>query len=236
MKHFVRNILRKRGFDVVRYPLVSWDLRRRMQLLANWKIGQLLDVGANEGQYAAGMRKLGYSGKIVSFEPLDIARQILEERSAADIAWHLRPEALGDTDGDAEINVAGNSQSSSLLDMKQVHLDAAPESKYVGIQKVKIRRLSGLWDELGLDTSPLMLKIDAQGYEKKILEGCMDRLNRIKVIQLEMSLTPMYEGEADLEEMLAWVKGKGFTLVSLEPGFEDKASDKLLQVDGIFQR
>ena len=233
---FLRDLFRKTGFDLIRYPPFPYDLKRRAKLLRGWDIELLLDVGANEGQYGLQMRRIGYQGRIISFEPLDSAREVLETAAAADGNWQVRAEALGDEDAQSVLHVAGNSQSSSLLPMRPAHIEAAPGSVYMAEQPVSLRRLDGLWDNLEIPPGPMMLQIDAQGLEKKILEGCGEKLENFTALQLELSLQPLYEGETGLQDMLAWLSDRGWTLVSLEPGFDNPASGKLLQVDGLFEK
>jgi hypothetical protein len=54
------------------------------------------------------------------------------------------------------------------------------------------------------------------------------------VIQLEMSLVPLYENEMLFFEMTKYLNDKGFQLYSLENGFSNPDTGQLLQVDGIF--
>ena len=82
------------------------------------------------------------------FEPLSEAFSALERRASRDSHWQVHRLALGDRDGTAEINVAGNSWSSSLLPMGAQHLRSAPQSAYVGTESVPIARLDSIWDDL----------------------------------------------------------------------------------------
>ena len=79
-----------------------------------------------------------------------------------------------------------------------------------------------------------MLKIDTQGYEKNVIDGATKSLGSIKVIQLEMSILPLYENEMLYVDMINYLDKKGFQLFSLENGFSDQHTGQLLQVDGIF--
>ncbi|MEU0217078.1 FkbM family methyltransferase, partial [Streptomyces sp. NPDC006265] len=58
-----------------------------MQLILRSRIDVVLDVGANRGQYAAMLRRFGYRGRIVSFEPLHEPLRTLRRRAAADPLW-----------------------------------------------------------------------------------------------------------------------------------------------------
>lgn len=210
--------------------------QRRSKLIESERIGVVLDVGANAGQFASKLRDGRYGGRIVSFEPLSEAFSALERRASRDSHWQVHRLALGDRDGTAEINVAGNSWSSSLLPMGAQHLRSAPQSAYVGTESVPIARLDSIWDDL-IDTgSRVWLKMDVQGFEAMVLEGALGCLHRIQVIQAELPLTPLYEGEAGWRTLVDWLEERSFALAGLEPGFSDPSSGRLLQFDGIFVR
>ena len=72
----------------------EWD--RLVQLLGAHGITLVIDVGANEGQYGAGLRRAGYTGRVVSFEPGAEAHRNLTQRAHADVQWDVAPRlALG---------------------------------------------------------------------------------------------------------------------------------------------
>ena len=228
--------LRKAGFEVTRYKPTSSPVARRTHLLERNRIDLVLDVGANVGQYAASLRECGYRGRIVSFEPLTSAFSRLKASTEADPLWQVVNIGLGDRDERATINIAGNSLSSSLLDMLPAHLKSAPESAYVGTEEITVSRLDSVFSKYHQRGDRTFLKLDAQGYERKILEGASLSMTDILGIQLEMSIEPLYINEMPYLEMLAYLAGMGFTLASIEPGFGDPVSGRMLQMDGIFFR
>ncbi len=207
-----------------------------MKLLSHYKIDLVLDVGANIGQYAEQLRQLGYRGRIVSFEPLSSAFASLRGRTEKERNWTAVNVALGDKKGTATINVAGNSESSSILPMLDAHVRSAPQSAYVGTEQVQVETLADVLRAHRRTGERVFIKIDAQGYEKQILDGAGDTLSHVDGLQLEMSLVPLYEGELLLPRMVDLLASRGFTLMSLEPGHSDPASGQLLQTDGVFFR
>jgi len=230
----VRARLRRAGYDLCRYPPA--EARRRAKLLASERIDTVLDVGANAGQFAESIRLSGYGGRIVSFEPLSKAFSKLERRVARDPAWEARRVALGEADGTGEINIAANSWSSSLLPMGQRHLDSAPDSAYVGRETVPMARLDSIWDEVVAGAERPWLKLDVQGYEMHVLAGAGERIGAVRVVQAELELVSLYEGDVPWRELVDWLTGRGFALAGLEPGFEDPQTGRMLQFDGIFVR
>ena len=198
---------------------------------------RVFDVGANIGQYGLSLRKCGFTGRIVSFEAIPAVHARLSAVAAADPNWIVAPCcALGRAPGEANINLAGNSVSSSLLPMSDVHLKAAPDSKYVASQAIRLERLDDIGRSLLPEDGTLFLKIDTRGYEAEVLAGADLVLRRVTAMQLEMSLTPLYQGAPSFREMLDLCESLGFHLHGLIPGFYEEKSGRLLQVDGLFLR
>jgi len=211
-------------------------LARRMKLLRDHRISVVLDVGANTGQYTGALRRAGYRGRVVSFEPVSSAYVRLARNAKRDRGWTAVRMALGERNHDAPIHVSGDSRASSLLKMLPAHLAVASYFQTRGQELIPVRTLdSVLGDHVGR-RDRAFLKIDAQGYELKVLQGARKSLRRIAGLQLEMSLVPLYRGETLLPKMVALLGRLGFSLMSLEYGFCDPRTGRMLQVDGIFFR
>ena len=219
-----------RGFEVRRHPAV-----RRAAMFAEHGIDLVVDVGAATGGYGEQVRKFGYTGPILSFEPLDTAFAQLSATIAGDPAWTARQVALGSEPGEAVINIASNSDSSSLLPMESAHTDAEPSVGYVGQQTVTVARLDDLIDEVATPESRIFLKIDAQGFEKEVLAGAQQTLARCQGLQLELSFVPLYAGGMLIDEAISTAYRAGFQMVSVEQGWA-AASGQMLQADGVFFR
>ncbi len=221
----------------------GWELRpasddadkRRGRLLEREGIDVVLDVGANVGQYGMRLRTNGYRGRIVSFEPYAQAYAQLERTAARDPLWEAHRIALADEEGEAHLNVAGNSFSSSLLPMADRHRQSAPDAAYVDTEPVRTARLDALWERL-VEGRRIWLKLDVQGFEMHVLRGAGERLADTRVVQSELSLKPLYEGGASWTAVVEWLSDRGFSLAGVEPGFEDPASGRMFQFDGIFVR
>ncbi|MEE9406937.1 MAG: FkbM family methyltransferase [Polaribacter sp.] len=232
--NLVRSFLNPLKIDLVKYP--NLDLRRREKLLSHHKITKILDVGANSGQYALQTFKLGYKGEIVSFEPVNSTFKNLEKKAIKNKNWKVFNYGLGDKEEELEINISENSYSSSLLDIMPSHLKSAPESKIVGKEVVVIKTLDAIFNNFVLDDEVVLLKLDVQGFEKNVLEGAIKSLKNIHGIQIEMSVEELYSKEMLYLEMTNYITSLGYNLYSLENGFYDENSGKLLQVDGVFFR
>lgn len=236
-KRLVRSLFLRAGLDLHRLtPASDPYVQLHYGLKAN-AVDLVLDVGANTGQFASGLRAIGYKGRIVSFEPLSAAHAKLSAAAAGVPAWSVHPRcAVGDRDGETQINVAGNSVSSSVLPMTDKHSTAAPGSAYVGRESVPIVRLDSVAAQyLGGAAKPF-LKIDTQGFEWQVLEGARETLPRLAGILCEMSLVPLYSGQRLWKDTLARIEGEGFALWALQTGFTDPQDGRTLQMDGIFFR
>ena len=230
LRTVTKRVGRAAGLEVNSLSTSFTGLQRR---LLN-EVDLLVDVGANTGQYAALVRSLGYRGQIVSFEPGRQAFDLLADRAAADARWDVRQCALGAAAGTAVLHLSANSASSSMLPIRPDHIAAAPYSHVTGHEKI---RVSTADEELaGVPGSSLWLKMDVQGGEMDVLRGADATCDRVRVVQSEMLLGDLYEGQADYLEVCAVLRDRGLRLHHVERGFQDKRSGLVLAVDGLFVR
>jgi FkbM family methyltransferase len=206
---------------------------RRADLLAERGVELVIDVGANQGQYAAQLRRYGYRGAIISFEPLSGPYAALRRRAAADERWEVRRLALSDGDHDIELGVAGIFGSALPTGP---HLAALfPEAVPMAHERVPAARLDDLALELPA-AGVTLLKLDVQGYELRVLAGATRTLAGVDVIEAELSVAALYDGQPRLGEVLRALEDEGFALHALEPTLRDYRTGEQLQYDGLFVR
>lgn len=237
LKHELRQYIQRFGLDVVRYPLHD-PVARTVQLLHHHKVDCVIDVGANDGGFATTIRGLGYSSRIISFEPLSAPFSALSRKARKYENWDVVQCAVGDVKEQVKINVSGNDGlSSSVLPMLSTHTTVAPNSRYIGTESAPQDRLDALLPSMGVgSTSRTFLKIDVQGYERAVLDGCSGLFTEGAIVgmQLELSLVPLYAGAMTYRDSLDHAESLGMTLMGLDPVFADPQSGQLLQADAVF--
>jgi len=207
------------------------------ELLKLYQVDTVFDIGANSGVSGEYFRNIGFAGKMVSFEPVSDLYQQLEKRVSKDPLWLSENVAIGDQEGEQEIYLTGgagaaNSFLVSIGQMEQV----APELATIGREMVKLRTLRSIIEEHYPRGNRLFLKIDAQGYEKKILEGAVDQLNKVVGIRIELSIVRSYAGEPLICEMLPYLYELGYRVCAIDEAWSDRTTQEVYQVDAILFR
>jgi FkbM family methyltransferase len=180
----------------------------------------VLDVGANTGQYGTLLRAHGYQGWIVSFEPVAGAFEQLSELAGRDRGWRVFPLALGARTERRRIAVAEVSQLSSFRTFSEYASTELPgASDVTHTEEVDIGTLNDVWNESlrALPRSRVFLKLDTQGWDLEVLKGANEVLERLVGLQLEASLTPIYEGVPTFAQTVEHVAGLGFDLTGVFP-------------------
>lgn len=225
IKYFLQSLLRQKGRCIERYPLA--------QYLRDFSIDCYLDVGANSGQTGKELRTLGYRGRIISFEPQSSAYSQLETSAAGDEHWNTYRHGLGDRDETLTLNISGLNASSSFRQLTQEAVQALPQLSYIETEQVVSKRLDNIIDSICQEDDCIFLKIDTQGYEMQVLEGASGCLDRIKGLQIELSIVAQYQNEILIEDMIRLVRSYGFVPYWLLPGHRNYNTMQLYQVDMI---
>jgi FkbM family methyltransferase len=236
MKRALKYLANALGYEVHKQSLSA--PQRKLEMLRRLGINFVLDVGANTGQYATDLRRIGYKGRIWSYEPLHEAFALLEKAAASDDKWKAINCGCGATASSAAINVAKNSYSSSLLPMLGAHLAFEPNSQYISQEAISICSLDDSVIASLTDDDKLWLKIDTQGYEAEVLKGAPLLLRRVSALEIELSLVPLYRGQLLIDEMMAELYQLGFRLVGVAPVpvFCEPETGYAMQIDGTFVR
>lgn len=231
-----RAALASRDVYVVRGRQQRLD-HQLMRMFESLSTDCVLDVGANVGQYAALLRQAGWSGPIVSFEPVPATFATLAQARAHDDAWSGTNISCGDQDGTAVIS---HYEGASDLDSFRRPTDYGRE-RLVGLRnaptsvEVPVRRLDGIWDEVVPATATTVhLKIDTQGSDLEVLEGARDRLDLIRSLQIELPAKPAYDGLPTLGQAVDVVMSMGFEAVAFFPVARDRDGLRAVEFDGLF--
>jgi len=192
--------------------------RRRVRDLIDFiqdrKIDTVIDVGANVGQFGEGLRAEGFRGRIISFEPIAAVYQEMAKKAAADGNWQAHRCGLGSEPGTAQIHVSELTVFSSILDMTSTANLHDSRTAVSRTEEIEIRTL----DQVAADlTGNILLKIDAQGYERQVIEGGRETIARVLGIQLELPVIRVYEGEWQFHEALKYMADIGFVPAQIQP-------------------
>jgi FkbM family methyltransferase len=196
----------------------------------------VLDVGANTGQFAVASAKLFPGARVYSFEPLPECVTQLRRHANKLPNLTIYPFALGDHEADdLPFHVNSYSQSSSALRLTEDHRTAFPNEKETAATTVEASTLDRIFELIDL-APPVLLKLDTQGYEAKVLLGGVKTLKRVDYVVLEASLRPMYEGEVLFLDLVRLMAGYGFRFLRPVGWLADRKTDEVLQMDALFER
>jgi FkbM family methyltransferase len=201
--------------------------------LRKYKINTVLDIGANAGYFAERIQRVIPEARIYSFEPL---RECYEElvkkfkKNAKCNAFHF---ALGNETGEIEIYKNEYSASSSLLKMADLHKESFPFTKNTIIEKVRVFRLNDVADQMNLEP-PILIKMDVQGYEDKVIEGGEAVLRQADIVITELSVEKLYENQPLFDDIYKMMLNLGFQYQGNYEQLNHPEDGRILQMDGIF--
>ena len=231
----IRTIIKKPlnalGVDLVRYhPQYSIG---QYAYIASLNIQTVIDVGAHTGEFARMIADMLRDATILSFEPQRREFKELEQNLRAVQKSRAFQFALGDRSETLELRRSDYSQSSSLRKMTDLHKEAFPESAGESLEQVEVRRLDEVLAESDLQPE-VLLKIDAQGYEDKVLAGAPRTLARSKAAIIEVSFRELYEGQPLFDSIYRTMHDASFSYMGNLYQLVHPLDRSVLQADALF--
>jgi len=195
----------------------------------------VLDVGANTGQFASAVRAVLPSVQLYSFEPLPDCCARLRRRLERFGRFAAYNVALGDVAGVKTFQRNVFTEASSLLKMGRAHEEAFPWARDVKTETVRVDTLDACASSLTL-APRVLLKLDVQGYELKVLQGARQTLAAITYVLVETSYQSLYEGEATFDDVYQFLKEAGFDYAGNLDQLLSPLDGSILQADLLFVR
>jgi FkbM family methyltransferase len=209
-----------------------WQFRR---WLWSAEIATVLDVGAHQGRFAFAMRRFLPEAQIYSFEPQSDCFRKLNQRLGKDRRFQAFEVALGESQGSTVFFRCEYSESSSILPMSSLHKAAFPWASRNTTETVTMNKLDNYLPQLRL-APKVLLKIDVQGYEDKVLLGGLKLLDSVDYLLIEVSFKPVYSGQFLFGDIYKMLIERNFRLIGNFEPLLSPLDGSFLQSDMLFGR
>ncbi|MDD5036826.1 MAG: FkbM family methyltransferase [Methylococcaceae bacterium] len=197
-------------------------------------LASVVDIGANRGQFALAARRWAPAARVISFEPLPEPAAKFRAVFADDPRVTLHQVAISPERGETTIHVSARDDSSSLLPITAMQNNLFPGTAEAGTATITVGPLANYVPAEAIE-SPALLKLDVQGFELQALQGCEDLLYRFTHVYVECSFVELYAGQAFADEVISWLRERGFVLQGVYNLAYDR-SGKAIQADFLFGR
>lgn len=208
---------------IVRPHLIGllFEQEHLRRVFNEFRIDCVFDVGAHEGEYAEMIRtRAGYTGPIVSFEPVPDAAEILRRKAAQDEAWFVEQIALDDSLGRKPFNIMADTQFSSFHTPNNAELAIfATKNSILQSVSVETSTLQFQYEKYStmLRFKRPFVKVDTQGHDCAVFAGAGAALANFVGLQSELSVQRIYEETPEMSEALRYFHDRGFVLSALVP-------------------
>lgn len=227
MKSILKKVFNYFGFNIIRNNKeinnVDFNDLLKQKISSNPII---FDVGGNSGQSIIKFKKIFKNPIIHSFEPIESEYKKMKDIFGSDENVFLNNFALGEKEELKEFNITAKSSNSSfnkvktgtkwLKERSKEHLNNS-EDYIVKKEIVKISTIDKYCLEKKINQIDL-IKIDTQGYEDKVLEGCKRTFEKdnVKAIITEVMFDNVYEKYFSFSDIEKHILPFNFRMVGID--------------------
>src|SRR5262249_9778844 len=223
LKRAVQGFLGAFGYRLVPVDAAkpSWGLTQFFPLLKRFGFDpkNIWDVGANRGDWTRAALRYFPAADYTLVEPQDHLREQIADaiRSGHRIRW-VNAGASNEP-GVLPLYVSAKDQSSSFLDYDRI--------KDASVRKIEvpIRTLNEIRSSLSLPV-PEMLKIDAEGFDLRVLQGASDFLGVTEMVLAEAAIAKL-DFENSARNLINAMDNWGYRLLEITALHRSPAEDVL---------
>ncbi len=234
--------LLRRALRIISHTIVRRDVHQRMHrrchrqgtrgaldfaISRGLQAASIIDVGTEMGTPAIWSRFPKAAQLLIEprKECLPTLEKHARESKARGIDVRIACAAAGDVEGTAEFHVAAKGESSSLL-------GPADQTTPTETFQVPIRTIDNLLKEHPLPT-PIFFKVDAEGYDLKVLQGAVETLPKCSLVMIEGTPRERQEGACRMSDLVNFMESRGWVLFDIIAPHHDDA-DMLDHFDLLF--
>lgn len=234
LKRFSRKILNNFGYEVRKIgspavnPEVNKDLWNWLRAYGN--IRSVIDIGANNGEFAEFMSTYFDAKITIAIEPLPGYDILIQERLKKIQNLYVFNCAVSDQIGITQFRVNPYSPASSLLETTAFSTTEFPQvldKEHQTLVDIEIKKLDDILKGLELEEN-LLIKIDVQGLEDKVIKGGMEIFKRASFVLIEMSFIEIYLGQPLFEEVHQLLRQCGFRFSGIKNQIDAPSSGQPL--------
>jgi len=233
-KKVIKRTANSFGLDIIR---LAKSPRHTLLGIRQLPVSNIIDVGANSGQFARYIRKIFPKAHIYCFEPLSEPFRALQEWASNRADVTLFNLALSDAEGVAEMFYhLDHDTSSSLLPTTSIAESIYPLTQRQKTVLVPVSTLDGALHEASIPIlQGILIKLDVQGYEEHVIRGGGHTFRQASACIVEINIDHLYSGQADFKQLVCSLDDFGLHYIgNLEQTYDEDGH--VIFLDAIFAR
>jgi FkbM family methyltransferase len=233
--NIIQNIVRKFGYEINNYENQQKRKADKWKWLQNLDIETVLDIGANTGQFAEFIINIIPKASLYAFEPLESEYSRLNINLGRNPRFKAFNIGLGDINGSTDFFISSASPSSSLLQMENIQKKLYPLTAELTKCVIKISRLDDFIDKCNFQIKPnLLIKMDVQGAENKVIDGGTRTFNKAKIVLSEVNYFSYYRGQPLFKDIIDLLSDLDFVYCGVFEQFNNQKDNLPLFADAYF--
>ena len=179
----------------------------QFEWLKKYRIGTIIDIGANHGNVTAALAELCPDADIYAFEPIKYECDEIRKKVNHLGRVTVINAALSNKNGKTPFYVNSFRPSSSMLQLSSMGKKLTPsQTKKITVQAII---LDTYFKNKKLE-QPIFIKIDVQGAEKIVFEGGKNFLKKTSVVHVETGFEIIYTNQSLFKDIYNLLINSGF--------------------------